>query len=135
MLDITWFVVRGIQKFLTWLITYFQGTRALQWKAIVLTTRNKALCQQLSIRCDHSPMCNCDHNSPMERGPYCNSFWVAFFRRFTWNVCAQHNINIFFSFTLCSYWSTKCIMLFWKMNEWESLNSLIVSLNVAWDLF
>jgi hypothetical protein len=57
------------------------------------------------------------------------------FRRSTWNVCAQHNINIFFSFTLCSYWSTKCIMLFWKMNEWESLNLLIVSLNVAWNFF
>jgi hypothetical protein len=57
------------------------------------------------------------------------------FRRSTWNVCAQHNINIFFSLALCSYWSTKCIMLFWKMNEWESLNSLIVCLNVAWDLF
>ncbi len=69
-----------------WLITYFQHTCSSPMESDYnLAARNKALCQWLSFplesqhtvcNCDHNSLmerydvCNCDHNSQMERGCY-----------------------------------------------------------------
>jgi hypothetical protein len=62
-------------EFLTWNTTYFQHncSSRMESEVTVPTTRNKALCQWLSISLLWSQqqhtvcVCNCDHNSTMER--------------------------------------------------------------------